>query len=182
MRLKILGFAFACLLLLISSASKFNHAKAEAIIIQEDPQMTKQRDLQRISMKEITVVCTALADYITDFGIAPKQDGTYDENLELCKALAPFYVRNLPVYDGWGNAYRVYCGEACNGKYGIFGCGLDDFLVVSYGRDRMKEDWRFDPGNPEAGLYELNNLDDFDKDLIIWNGSWVRAPKLKGEI
>lgn len=179
MRLKVLSFAFVCLLLLITSASKFNHAKAAANIIQEDPQMTKQRDLQRISMKEITVVCTALADYITDFGIAPKQDGTYDENIELCKALAPFYVRNLPVYDGWGNAYLVYCGEACNGKYGIFGSGPDNFLVLSYGRDRMKEDWRFDPGNPEAGLYELNNLDDFDKDLIIWNGSWIRAPKLK---
>jgi hypothetical protein len=130
-------------------------------------------------MKEITVVCTALGDHITDHGVAPRQEGACDENFEFFRALAPFYVRNLPVYDGWGNAYRVYCSEACNGKYGISGCGPNDFLVVSYGRDRMKEDWVFDPSNPEAGLYELNNLDDFDKDLIIWNGSWIRAPKLK---
>jgi len=178
MRLKVLTFAFVCFPLLINVGPKFNPAKAAATV-QEDPQMTKQRELQRISMKEVTVVCTALADYITDHGIAPRQDGAYDENFEFFRALAPFYVRNLPVYDGWGNAYRVYCGEACNGKYGISGCGIDDFLVVSYGRDRTKEDWVFDPNNPEAGLYELNNLDDFDKDLIIWNGSWIRAPRLK---
>jgi hypothetical protein len=177
MRLKVLGFALVCLPLLLTGASKFNHAGAGTV--QEDSQMAKQREIQIISMKEITVVSTALADYITDFGIAPKQDGTYDENIQFYKALAPFYVRNVPVYDGWGNAYRVYCGEACNGKYGIFGCGSDDFLVISYGRDGMKEDWVFDSGNPAAGLYESNNLDDFDKDLIIWNGSWIRAPKLK---
>ncbi len=42
MRLKILGFICVCLLLFVSSGSKFNYAKAEAII-QEDPEMVRQK-------------------------------------------------------------------------------------------------------------------------------------------
>ena len=75
--------------------------------------------------------------------------------------------------------YRVYCGEACNGKYGISGCGPDDFVVVSYGRDGKEEDWLYDFNNPKAGLYEVVSLDDFDKDIVMWNGSWIRAPRLR---
>jgi len=177
MRLKILGFVCGCLLLFVSSGSRFNHAKAEAII-QEDPAIAEQKSKQKYSMKEIVSIATALADYITDHGIAPEQDGTYDENIEFCKVLAPFYIRNLPIYDGWGNPFRVYCGEACNGIYrGITGCDYRDFIVVSYGRDGKKEDWEYDPNNPAAGLYELVTLDDFDKDIVMWNGSLIRVPR-----
>jgi len=141
--------------------------------------MTEQKGKQKNSIKDIVSIATALADYITDRGAVPQQNGACDENFEFYRTLAPYYIRNLPVYDGWGNSYRVYCGEACNGKYGISGCGANDFVVVSYGRDGKKEDWVFDPSNPEAGLYELETLDDFDKDIIIWNEAWIRAPKLK---
>ncbi len=178
MRSKILCIICLCLLLFVSSGSKFNYAKAEAII-QEVPEMTKQKSKQIMTMKEIVTITTALLDYVTDFGIAPEQDGTYDENTEFCRALAPFYIRNLPIHDGWGNNYIVYCGEACNGKYGISGCTSDDIVVVSYGRDGKKEDWEFVPYNPSAGLYELETLDDFDKDIVMWNGSWVRVPRPK---
>ncbi len=178
MRLKILCILCVCLLLFVSSGSKFNYAKAEAII-QEDPKMAKQKEKQIMTMKEIVTITTALADYVTDNGIAPEQDGTYDENTEFCKALAPFYIRNLPIYDGWGNNYIVYCREACNGKYGISGCTSDEFVVISYGRDGKKEDWEFVPYNPAAGLFVLETLDDFDKDIVMWNGSWVRARRLR---
>ncbi len=176
MRLKILGIVCVCLLLFVSSGSKFNYAKAE-VIIQEDPKMAKQKEKQIMTMKEIVALTTALADYVTDNGIAPEQDGTYDENTEFCKALAPFYIRNLPIYDAWGNNYIVYCREACNGKYGISGCTSDEFVVISYGRDGKKEDWEFVPYNPAAGLFVLETLDDFDKDIVMWNGSWMRAPR-----
>lgn len=129
------------------------------------------------SMRDITVISTALADYVTDNGIVPKQDGNYDRNSSFYKALSPFYVKRLPIKDGWGNNYFVYCGKACNGKYGISGCQRDDFIVISYGRDGEKENWKFDPGNPEAGLIEMKTEDDFNIDLIMWNGSWIRAPR-----
>lgn len=176
MKLKILVLAFLCLVLFAAGGVQFNTLKA-ASSIQEDPEITELKQKQRYTMMDIVTITTALADYVSDNGVALKQDGPYDENLEFIKALSPFYVRNLPVHDGWFNPYRVYCGEACNGKYGISGCGEDDFVVVSYGRDGKKEDFKFSPSNPEAGLFDIESADDFDKDLVMWNGSWVRAPR-----
>jgi hypothetical protein len=64
----------------------------------------------------------------------------------------------------------------CNGKYGISRCGADDFVVVSYGKDGKKEDFEFFSDDPGAGIFNIESADDFNKDLIMWNGSWVRAP------
>ena len=137
-----------------------------------------QKAKQKNSMKDILVISTSLADYVTDNGITPKQDGIYDRNSEFNKALSPFYVKILPVKDSWGNNFRVYCGKACNGKYGISGAVADDFVVVSYGRDGKKDSWKFSSSNPEAGLFVVEGMEDFDKDLVMWNGSWIRAPRL----
>ena len=90
---------------------------------------------QIIAMKDIGTISTALADYITDNGITPTQDGIYDENSEFYKALCPYYLESFPTKDPWGNNYLVYCGKAGNGKYGIIDCASDDFIVVSYGKD-----------------------------------------------
>ncbi len=54
-------------------------------------------------------------------------------------------------------------------------------MVVSLGRDGKKEDFEFDIENPSAGFYELKDIDDFDKDLVMWNGAWLRAPKVEME-
>lgn len=175
MKLKILVLVFLCLVLFATGGVQFNALKA-ASLIQEDPEMSELKEKQKHSMMEIGSIATALADYVTDNGVFPKQDGPYDEDIEFMKALSPKYVRNLPFYDGWFSPYRVYCGEACNGKYGISGCGAGDFVVVSLGKDGKKEDWEFDPNNPGAGLYEIESAEDFDRDLIMWNGSWIRAP------
>lgn len=176
MKIRILALVFLCLGLFVIGGVQFNTLKA-ASSIQEDPEMTELKEKQKYTMMEIGMITTALADYVTDNRASPKQDGPYDENIEFIKALSPKYVRNLPLYDGWFNPYRVYCGEACNGKYGISGCGENDFVVVSYGRDKKKEDFEFDPTDPGAGLYDIESAEDFDKDLIMWNGSWVRAPR-----
>jgi len=140
-----------------------------------------QPEKQKIAIIDISVISTGLADYVTDSDMmTPKQDGIYDENSEFYLALSPFYVIELPVKDPWGNNYRVYCGTAGNGKFGITNCANDDFIVVSYGRDGEKESWEFDPSSPEEGLFILKNANDFDKDLVQWNGSWIRAPRVGG--
>ncbi|MGB2843647.1 MAG: hypothetical protein WBC02_02190 [Candidatus Aminicenantaceae bacterium] len=136
-----------------------------------------QKAKQKNSMKDMVVISGSLADYVTDNGITPKQDGIYDRNSEFNKALSPFYVKILPVKDSWGNNFIVYCGKACSGKYGISGAVSDDFVVVSYGRDGKKDNWKFSPSNPEAGLFVVEDIEDFDKDLVAWNGSWIRAPR-----
>lgn len=136
-----------------------------------------QSEKIKIAMIDITVISTAIVDYVTDNGIAPKQDDIYDEDSEFYMGLSPFYVKELPVKDPWGNNYRVYCRTAGNGKYGITDCGNDDFVVVSYGRDGEEEIWEFDAMNPEGGIFVVNTADDYDRDLVMWNGSWIRAPR-----
>lgn len=175
MKFRIASFLLICLFIFVGGGADFHAAKASAAI-QEDIEIMQLREQQRETMRDIATIATALADYVTDHGSTPRQDGTFEENEEFINALSPYYVRNLPVYDGWGNPLMVYCGEACNGKYGISGCGQDDFIAVSYGRDGNKEDWEFDSSDRGAGLYEIESAADFDKDLIMWNGSWVRAP------
>jgi hypothetical protein len=173
MRLKILGFVLVCLLLCVGSGSISSSAKAA--ITQETSEIDEVRSKQIESMKDITVIATSIADYVTDNGITPKQDGIYDEKSEFYQVLSPFYVYVLPITDSWGNQFRVYCGEACNGHYGISNAASDDFVAVSYGRDGKKEDWKFDAYNPGAGLFVTKAVEDADKDLVMWNGSWIRG-------
>ena len=58
---------------------------------------------------------------------------------------------------------------------------MRDFIIISYGRDGKKENWKYDSKNLAAGLYEVKAEDDFDKDLVMRSGTWIRAPKLKGK-
>ena len=90
--------------------------------------------------------------------------------------MAPFYIAEHPTKDPWGGNYLVYCGTACNGKYGLKGCTDNDFLIVCLGEDGKSEAWKYDPVAPQSGLYKLNSKEDLDKDLVNWNGSWIRAP------
>ena len=175
MRIKISVLVFLCLYLFVTGGVQLSRAKAVSSV-QEDPEMTELKDKQKYNMMDIATIATALADYVSDNGVLPKQNGTYDENSEFYKALCPFYLKVLPVTDSWGHKFRVYCGEAGNGKYGILDCAEDDFVIVSLGKDGKKEDWEFDSSNPGAGLYYVESAEDFDKDLVMWNGSWIRAP------
>ena len=95
------------------------------------------------------------------------------------EGLSPFYIKVLPISDGWEGNYRIYSGKTGNGVYnGIEGCTDKDIVIISYGRDGKKENWTYNPKKPDAGLYELKSDKDYDKDLVIWNGSWIRAPHI----
>jgi len=54
---------------------------------------------QKSSMKDITSISTALADYVTDNGSTSDQDGTYQASSAFYTAICPFYIRVLPVTD-----------------------------------------------------------------------------------
>lgn len=135
-----------------------------------------QKAKQKSTMKDITVISTAIADYITDNGIAPTQSGVYTGGDPFYLSLSPFYIKVLPVTDQWGTGFNIWCGLAA-AQYGIVGPGTDDFLVSSYGRDKGPDGFSFDPTNPELGLTVVKSAADFDKDLVMWNGSWIRAPR-----
>jgi len=169
-RLKIFYLALLCLILFVGTKS----------IEEKKVEFASSKGKQHTTMNDITRISLALVDYIYDNKTAPKQSGTYNENSELYKVLVPFYIRNLPLKDSWGNNFRIYCGEDCNGIYdGITGCSSEDFVIVSYGRDGKKENWEFDHKNLAGGLYVVEALGDFDNDLIMWDRIWIRVSKLK---
>jgi len=140
-----------------------------------------QKAKQKSTMKDVATISTAITDYITDNGIAPTQTGTYAGGDAFYLTLSPFYIKVLPITDQWGTPFNVWCGAAAT-QYGILAPRLDDFLVASFGRDKAlgggNPAWTsFKPANPELGLFVVNEGKDFDYDLVMWNGSWICAPR-----
>lgn len=137
-----------------------------------------QRAKQRATMKDISTLCGFIADYVTDNGTTPTQDGTYTASSSFYTSLCPLYTKVLPVNDNWGNNFYVYCGTACDGHYGMSSSVADDFLVASYGKDKgLESSFSFSSSDPEAGLFNISSSADFNNDLVMWNGSWIRAPR-----
>ncbi len=136
-----------------------------------------QKAKQKSTMKDIVVISTAVTDFVTDNGITPVQNGTYTATAAFYTGLSPFYIKVLPLTDQWGTFYNAYCGTAVNGNYGITGAAGDDFVIASYGRAGQPESFSFDPAQPELGLFIVSQSAHFNNDLVMWNGSWIRAPR-----
>jgi len=136
-----------------------------------------QKAKQKSTMKDVIVISTALADYLTDNGTAPDQSGAYTASSDFYKALSPFYIKVMPVNDQWGTDFSIWCNDASSGYTNVTG-SIGDFVVASYGRNKEKEtDIGFSATSPQGGLYVVKESADFDKDLVAWNGSWIRAPR-----
>lgn len=138
-----------------------------------------QAEKQKNAMKDLVTLSTYLMDYTTDFGVAPDQAGTFNESSKFYSDLCPHYAKALPIKDPWGNDYLVYSGSASTGTRGMnFSLGSsDEFIVMSLGRDGEMDSWSFE----DAGVdyFEITSIDDYIKDLIMWNGQFVRAPRKK---
>ena len=129
------------------------------------------------TMKDTTVISGALSDYIMDNGTTPPQSGVYNASSALYLALSPFYIKVLPLHDQWGYKFRIWCASAANGVYGIAGAGSEDYTIASFGRDGSQEGaFTFNSNLPQEGFFYLKQFSDFNKDLVIWNGAWIRRP------
>jgi prepilin-type N-terminal cleavage/methylation domain-containing protein len=133
------------------------------------------RAKQKSTMKDIVSISAAITDYVADNESTPAQDGTYNGSTDFYKALSPFYIKVLHINDKWGNNFRVWTGESAN-QYGISNPARNDILVASFGRDNKKDSFIFRPNDPDRGGFLLTRMADFNNDLIMWNGSWIRRP------
>lgn len=130
------------------------------------------------TMKNISIISEAIANFTTDNGYTPTQNGTYDSSSAFYTGLVPFYIKILPIKDKWENDFWIWCGSSVEGNYGISGAIKDDFLVASFGKDITKEEeFSFDSSFPEDGFYVLSKKIDFNKDLVMLNGTWIRRPR-----
>lgn len=138
-----------------------------------------QRAKQKGTMADISTFSTYLMDYTTDRGVAPAWDGTpYTNASSLYTDLVPAYARALPSDDQWGNGFLIYGGSDFNSSppWGFTSSGNDDFAIGSLGRDGA-DGWTdasgaFNFGTAGAVTY----VNDFDGDLISWNGQFVCRP------
>jgi type II secretion system protein G len=136
---------------------------------------------QKATMKDLTTIGTALTDHVTDRGQTPQgQAGTYSAGDAFYTALCPFYVKVLPTRDKWSKPYYAYTGTSATGQWSctpVGGPGVDDFIIGSTGRNGPSRDGSFNSADPEAGFFTVSSMQDFNNDLVMWNGTWVLAPK-----
>ncbi len=135
-----------------------------------------QKAKQKSTMKDIVVISTAIADFVTDNGRAPTQAGVVVGGSAFYLDLSPFYIKVLPVRDQWGTPFNVWCGTAGSGNY-VTTALDDDFVVASFARNKTIDSFTFSAASPEANLFVVKAGADFNKDLVMWNGSWIGAPR-----
>lgn len=143
-----------------------------------------QKSKQKGTMKDIVTIATGAADFITDQGAWANANppvvhaGPLAQGDTFLTALAPFYIKIVPVNDMWGSPFQVYLGQAAAIRaIDPLDVGEDDFLIESFGRDNVGDGWTYDPQNPTNGMYLIDSMDDFRNDLVNWSGSWIRAPR-----
>jgi len=138
-----------------------------------------QKSKQKGTMKDINSLATALTDFISDNGTAPTGvGGAVVAGGPLYTAISGFYLKVLPQNDLWGTPFNVWCGSGADNQYNnVTGCGLDDFLVSSFARDRSLTAITFDPMTPTTAYFDITSMTSFNEDLVNWSGSWIHVPK-----
>jgi type II secretion system protein G len=141
-----------------------------------------QKAKQKGTMKDMNSMSTAIMDYITDNGTAP--DGVTgplpNTTLTSCLVgLTGFYLKVLPNNDQWGTPFNVYCGTNVSDASvaGITDPQADDFVIISYGRNKSSDGINYDPTDPNTVYFPITGMTSFNQDLCTWNGNWIAAPK-----
>jgi general secretion pathway protein G len=136
-----------------------------------------QKAKVRGTQKDIQTIATGILDYVTDKSTAPPSTGAIDAAYQAY--LSPMYIKILPLKDQWGTSFMVYGGATCVGNYGLVAgdVGVDDFLVASYGRNKTLDTFLYTAATPEAGMYTLDTIADFNRDIVNWNGSFIGGPR-----
>jgi hypothetical protein len=130
----------------------------------------------RSTLADIRSWDQAFGAYIAARGVAPSNPkGPIIFKKPIVEELAP-YMDQFRTLDWWGFNYLVWAGPG-NSEYGIRLEGPADYLLVSTGKGGVRETWTYDPARPDAGLYALETAEDYEKDIVIWNGRLVRGPK-----
>ena len=136
----------------------------------------ENRAAQKSTMKDMTTWSRAIEDYFVDHHAAPANpNGALLIKKQFIIDIAP-YMKYLRFLDWWGNRLSIWIG--CNNpKYGIYLSKPTDFIIASFGRDGIKELWKFNPSFPLQGLYKVKKLEDFNKDIVLFNGKFIRCPR-----
>jgi len=141
-----------------------------------------QKAKQKGTMKDMNSMSTAIMDFITDNGTAPAGVSGPLPSQILTSALVGvtgFYLKVLPTNDQWGTPFQVYCGTDVSsaGVTAINDPQADDFVIISWGRNRGSDGIPYDPTDPATVYFPITGMSSFNQDLCTWNGNWIHAPK-----
>lgn len=139
-----------------------------------------QKSKQKSTMKEILSMATAAADFTTDTGEwVFSQSGDISSSCDFVLAITPFYLKICPINDQWGEPYKVHVGiQSTVRDIQPEDVGLEDFVIESFGRDSVTDGWVYDPLNSGDDYYTVDGYPAFKHDMVNWNGSWIRAPRV----
>lgn len=138
-----------------------------------------QKSKQKGTMAEINSLAKAVMSYVTDHDSAPTNPGgDIRSSPQFIKEVSPYHIMAVPVFDQWHGPLQAWMGVAVGTEFGIKPetVSADDFIIASWGRDRISENFVYNEAAPANGFYALSVIEDFDKDLILWNGQWIRVP------
>lgn len=137
-----------------------------------------QRARQKGTQKDLVTIATNIADYTVDHGSAPAWDGSaYTRTSSIYTALVPFYIKGIPTTDQWGHNIVINSGSSWSSAWlGMTPSSgsTDEFAVGSPGRNTS---FSFDYSSTGTYYFTVDSMDDFDNDLVLWNGNWVCAPR-----
>ncbi len=143
-------------------------------------QSALQKTKQKTTMSDMTDLARAILSYVTDNGSAPTSPGgALEPDSQFILDLTPMQKIVIGTRDHWGNPFRVWTGLGVAGNFGIDASevGSDDFLIQSLGRDGQDEGFSYDPADSTNNFYVVQEANDFSRDLILWNGGWIHAPR-----
>jgi general secretion pathway protein G len=123
-----------------------------------------QKGKQKATMGDMKSVGNAIESYITDWSFAP-QVASGNVTTMAVGWFQPFYIKILPLRDGWGTLFHYVAPGALNTL------NQDLYSIESYGRDKG------DSG-PDAE-YDVISLANFNNDIIYSNGLFTVGPRVK---
>jgi type II secretory pathway pseudopilin PulG len=136
----------------------------------------KSKATLRATLADLDMWQRGLQAYISDHHAAPTNPGgRIRYKKPILRDMLP-YLPHVRSSDWWGNNYLIWTGPRID-EYGIRTASATDVILVSTGKGALRENWAYDPARPQAGLYDVREPADYEKDIVIWNGRLVRGPK-----
>ena len=121
-----------------------------------------QKGKQKATMADMEAISMAIDAYIADHKAAPQGKNLAD----IQDKLQPKYIKELPLKDAWGNDYQYTHGAAAK---------KTEYAIASAGKDGVFNGWE------QTECYRVNDIKDFNNDLIVANGKFIFCPISKGK-
>ncbi len=125
-----------------------------------------QKGKQKATMGDMKTIGGAIENYMTDNYMAPGNGAATTVGM-LEAYLEPFYIKMLPVRDGWGTSLVYESGAAETPEQEMYS-------VISYGRGGLSTGLNIANSN-----YIVNSMAGFENDICFSGGQFTYSPKVK---